>query len=139
MFLIMLLSDVSVVVVHLDQRYSTMSHRTAILGQDLAGGLDRETGLRSSNNFCNTKCQKGLRWFSTMPNILYKSRSKALHCFCSAQFKLFHTVFLILVDPPDKNCVLTKCQLKRSIYFEKISPSLCGILSAAIQRAERAF
>ena len=90
-----------------------MSHRTAILGQDLAGGLDRETGLRSSNNFCNTKCQKGLRWFSTMPNILYKSRSKALHCFCSAQFKLIHTVFLILVDPPDKNSVFTKCQLKR--------------------------
>ena len=113
-----------VVVVQLDQRYSTMSHRTAILGQDLAGGLDRETGLRSSNNFCNTKCQKGLRWFSTMPNILLKSITKALHCFCSAQFKLIHTVFLILVDPPDKNSVFTKCQLKRSIYFGQISPSL---------------
>ena len=38
-----------------DQRYSTMSQRTAILGHDLAGGLDRETGLRSSSNFCNRK------------------------------------------------------------------------------------
>ena len=38
-----------------DQRYSTMSQRTAILGHDLAGGLDNETGLRSSSSFCNRK------------------------------------------------------------------------------------
>ena len=31
-----------------------MSQRTAILGHDLAGGLDTATGLRSSSSFCNT-------------------------------------------------------------------------------------
>ena len=56
----MLSSDYDVVVLcggGWDQRYSTMSQRTAILGHDLAGGLDSDTGLRSSSNFCKAESQ----------------------------------------------------------------------------------